>query len=345
MSRRSFLRSISAAGCLIAGVACGSDSPTGPSGRKQLEALSPLLTQAVVASTVNPVPTVRLVDAKGQPVRGAKIAFNMWMGSGHVADTAVLTDQSGIATPGEWVLGNGAGRNELVASGDSVAPVHFLAYAIADAPVLIVPLFTGEQVGLLNSSVTPPGVRVYDRFYNLVEGAKVTFAVSGGGALAPGNAVTNIFGQTSAVSWTLDASPGVSTVSARVEGSDSVAIFTARAVDSALVRWYTLESINGASPDQFYVLGATMALTSDGSYFEDVLWQYGNSLVSNHNSGAYSAQATTIFFHSITGGGEQGRIEGDRLMFDRPDPDWGDYVTWSYKLVSGQSVQVQTGSK
>jgi hypothetical protein len=343
MSRRSLVRSISAAGCLIAGVACGSDSPTGPSGRKQLEALSPLLMQAVVASTVNPVPTVRLVDAKGQPVQGVAIAFNVWRG-GHVADTAVLTDQSGIATPGEWVLGNEVGENVLVASGDSVAPVHFVAFTIADAPAVIVPLFTGEQVGMPNSSVTPPGVAVYDRFYNLVAGAKVTFAVSGGGALEPSNAVTNGMGRTSAVSWTLGASPGVSTVSARVEGSDSVAIFTARAVDSALVSWYTLESIGGVSPDQS-LSSATMALTPDGSFFEDVLWQYSGTLVRNHNSGTYKVQGTTIDFLYWTNGGEQGRIDGDRLMIDRPDPDWGDMVTWSYKLVSGQSVRGQMGSK
>ena len=57
-------------------------------------------------------PSVRVLDARGNPVAGVPVRFEVAEGGGQVADGVTVTDAQGQAMSGPWTLG-AQGRNAL----------------------------------------------------------------------------------------------------------------------------------------------------------------------------------------------------------------------------------------
>jgi hypothetical protein len=60
-------------------------------------------------------PAVRLLDGTGQPVAGAEVQFTVTRGGGSVASATAVSNASGVASSGNWILG-ASGVNTLTAS-------------------------------------------------------------------------------------------------------------------------------------------------------------------------------------------------------------------------------------
>ncbi|HEX6104261.1 MAG TPA: leishmanolysin-related zinc metalloendopeptidase [Gemmatimonadales bacterium] len=72
--------------------------------------------QSAAAGSPVPVPpSVRVLDATGQPVGGVQVAFAVGEGGGAVSSGLVTTDANGVATLGSWTLG-AAGVNTMSAT-------------------------------------------------------------------------------------------------------------------------------------------------------------------------------------------------------------------------------------
>ena len=90
-------------------------------------------------------PTVVLMDAGGEPVRGAPVVFNVASGGGSLVDPEQLTDATGRASVGDWILGPALGANTLTATTPELTPVTFTATAEPPTITSLVP--PSGQVG------------------------------------------------------------------------------------------------------------------------------------------------------------------------------------------------------
>lgn len=68
-----------------------------------------------VTSAVPILPSVRVVDASGNPVAGVGVRFAPTQGAATVTGAERVTDANGVATVGSWVLGTRAGEYRLTA--------------------------------------------------------------------------------------------------------------------------------------------------------------------------------------------------------------------------------------
>jgi hypothetical protein len=103
---------------------------------------------ASTGAAVGTAPSVVVTDAQGKPVAGVPVAFAVATGGGSVKGSAAVTDATGIATAGAWLLGTAAGPNTLTATcaGLAGSPVTFTATAV---------------VGVLNVEYNGTAVRSY----------------------------------------------------------------------------------------------------------------------------------------------------------------------------------------
>jgi acetyl esterase/lipase len=126
-------------------------------------------------------PAVKLLDAGGNPVGGAAVAFAAGNG-GSVAGATALTGADGVARAGNWTLGPTAGDQSLTATatGYPVAPTTFSATGIAGpasaarSSVEVSPSSIAAGTGTATLRVT-----VRDAYGNPVSGAAVTLSASG----------------------------------------------------------------------------------------------------------------------------------------------------------------------
>lgn len=89
---------------------------------------------APILSTVPVAPAVRVVDAAGNPRPGVPVTFTP-SGFGRVATPTVSTDAEGVATPGDWTLGDATGEQTLLVTVESArytfsatgtgTPIHY----------------------------------------------------------------------------------------------------------------------------------------------------------------------------------------------------------------------------
>lgn len=75
-------------------------------------------------------PRVRVSDAYGNPLSGISVTFVVETGGGSVSDPVAVSDVSGIAESGEWVLGS-PGLQRMVARAGQLASLPFTARAVA----------------------------------------------------------------------------------------------------------------------------------------------------------------------------------------------------------------------
>ena len=87
-------------------------------------------------------PSIRLVDSAGKPRAGVSVTFTPTVG-GRVASTTVSTGADGIASPGDWILGDIPGTQDLLVKVESAmlslratgtgTPIHFIPAQLAAA--------------------------------------------------------------------------------------------------------------------------------------------------------------------------------------------------------------------
>ena len=104
---------------------------------------------------VNVRPAVKLTGTGGTPVSGTSVTFAVTGGGGSVTSATVVSNASGIAQVGSWVLGGSPGTNTVTASAAGLAgsPVTFTATGQAEAyPIQIMnigpPLSAAVQAAL-----------------------------------------------------------------------------------------------------------------------------------------------------------------------------------------------------
>jgi hypothetical protein len=221
-------RSLLCLAAVLAVAAACSDDPVSPSD----DPVSPPQITAVVVrkvagdsqattvkSAVEVRPTVRVTDAADNPVPGVTVRFAVTSGGGSATGALAVTDASGLATVGDWILGTIAGTNTLRASVDSVG-VAFTATGMAGPPVRAARIPDTTLIGTVGLPIpVRPAVRVADAYDNPVPGVAVTFAVSSGGGSATGDTlVTDVGGRAMVGSWVLGTVTGSNTLAARVAG-------------------------------------------------------------------------------------------------------------------------------
>ncbi len=199
-------------------------------------------------------PAVIVKDTFNNAKSGVTVNFTTTAGNGSVTGGVALTNASGIATVGGWILGN-VGTDTLTATatgtGISGNPVKFLATsAAAGAPANVVAYVGNNKIGLVGWGVNVrPAVRVTDASNLPVNNATVTFAATGGGGSGTGLvATTNVNGIAQVGSWVLGGSAGTNTMTATVTGAG----ITGNPVtfsDTGYAAGYTITLINyGATP-------------------------------------------------------------------------------------------------
>lgn len=119
--------------CLVASIlACDGRSPT------EQKAAPPTVTltkqdgdgqSGAPGVVVSVAPSVRVVDSSGAARAGIEVDFAVVSGGGTVTGRTAVSDASGIARVGAWVLGPASGINTLSATAATGSPVTFTATA------------------------------------------------------------------------------------------------------------------------------------------------------------------------------------------------------------------------
>jgi adhesin/invasin len=218
-----------------------------PPGR--VEAASVTAQGGVAGLPVTTAPSVRVLDAFGNPAAGAQVTFSVFGGGGSVTEFIRTTGSDGIATVGSWQLGPLAGAQTLLArveaAGVTGNPVVFTAVALPGSPAQIAAASATSQTGTVSTAVSaPPAVVVRDAGGNPVQNASVSFAVTaGGGQVGSSTATTDAQGRASAGAWVLGPQAGTNTVTASVPGAGSVQ-FTAVATAGLATQFTMLAGNN-----------------------------------------------------------------------------------------------------
>ncbi len=229
-------------------------------------------------------PAVRITDASGNPIEGARPTWTQVQGSGSLAGGSNASRADGVADYTTWTpcctRGTIAVRVTLSGSPDTV-----VISSIAEAgPAATVVVQTGNgQTALTNTAVAiAPAVIVRDEFANPVPGVSVDFAVTAGGGSVAGNpATTDTNGIAGLVSWTLGATPGTNSLSATTQGVAGGAGFTATAGSGAV------------SPDLSTVSAAPTTIAASSGETVSIISVIARNGLGNPVSGATVAIAAS----------------------------------------------------
>ncbi len=196
----------------------------------------------VVSGQVFTTPArVRLQDASGNDVAqaGVPISVAISSGSGVLTGTSpVLTDATGEAEFDDLVITGVVGVRQLSFASPGLGFVTSGNVTVTAGAASSIQLVAGTgQNAVAGANVTtPPSVRVRDASGNVVAGAPVTFAVTGGaGTVLPATPVlTDANGLATATSWTLGTTAGLNLVNATSPGLvGSPVQFTANGIAGA----------------------------------------------------------------------------------------------------------------
>ena len=269
----------------LAAVACGDDGPAGPPRiPTRLVAQSSPAVAGIVATIVNPGPSVVLYDQDDKPMRGTAVHFAV-TGGGKIAATGPKTNSRGVASAGRWTLGTGSGIQKVVATVASLPPVEFVANVAPSTPVSLSIHLGGEQTGTVGTAVgTIPSAIVRDQYANPVPGVRVNFSVRSGGGTATGTAATTgPDGVATLGSWTLGTRSGPQTVGAEVTGMPMV-LYTASSMAGDA---HVMRVVSGI--DQITQVGTTLpagvVLRATDKY-DNVVVNRGMSLTIAQGDGA-----------------------------------------------------------
>ncbi|MCE2954950.1 MAG: hypothetical protein LW840_14745, partial [Gemmatimonas sp.] len=172
-----------------------------------------------VGGLVTPVPSIRVLDANGNPVAGVNVNFTASTGS-TVVGGAKTTNLQGVASPDGWQLGSTAATYTLSATVGSLPPVVFSAVARAGAAATMSILAGNNQSATVGRTLpVDPSVRITDALGNPIAGQEVVFEViDGGGSAVARRPVTDANGTATVGAWTLGETPGTNTLRATATG-------------------------------------------------------------------------------------------------------------------------------
>jgi hypothetical protein len=136
---------------LIGAAAC-SDSPTSVDSARNPDTSTPTNStpepasieviaggsqSANIGSSVAVYPQVLVRDASGKPLSAVSVNFTVTSGGGAIQNTTAVTNTQGVASAGNWTLGNTVGANTLQASVAALPPVVFTANAVGTYNITI----------------------------------------------------------------------------------------------------------------------------------------------------------------------------------------------------------------
>ena len=143
---------------------------------------------ATAGAAVAVRPAVIVRDAGGTPVAGIPVTFAVGAGGGTVTGGDATTGADGVATAGDWTLGDAAGTNILTATvgvqGVSGNPVTFTATATpgaASASKSSLDVSPKTIAASTGSSISVVTVVVRDQAGNAIAGQTVTLSATGAG--------------------------------------------------------------------------------------------------------------------------------------------------------------------
>lgn len=178
---------------------------------------------------------VDVLDAHGNGIARAPVAFRVVRGNGNVSPPAAFTAEDGRAVA-QWTLGTRTGENELLATcvwlpGRDV-PVKTVATPGAPSRLVLVASTKGEaRAGV---PITPaPVVRVEDALGNPVPGVPVHFRIAEGpGRVEPELASTDERGTARPLRW-VNCAAGPAGLTAEVDGLPPTVIRVLTRLDRA----------------------------------------------------------------------------------------------------------------
>ncbi|MBA3644838.1 MAG: hypothetical protein H0W63_01540 [Gemmatimonadaceae bacterium] len=126
-------------------------------------------------------PQVRISDSYGNAVAGVKVVFAVASGGGFVSNATVVSDSSGVATLGSWVLGESRTQT-MIATPEGLDPQTFTAIALVDSygcsnSRTISPEIRYAESLSSGSCVTADGV-YYEKFVVLLSAPAHVFSVA-----------------------------------------------------------------------------------------------------------------------------------------------------------------------
>ncbi len=131
---------------------------------------------AVAGATVPIAPSVKVVDAFGNPLQNVLVTFAVASGNGAITGALANTNASGIATVGSWQLGPSIGANTLSATVASLPALVFSATGTVG---------TASQVRITNTAPTLAAGRTFkltaqalDANNNVIPTATITWSSS-----------------------------------------------------------------------------------------------------------------------------------------------------------------------
>jgi len=163
---------------------------------------------------------VAVLDAHGNAVPRAPVAFRVVSGGGSASPPAAFTAADGRAVS-RWTLGARTARNELQAT-CALLPgriVTSVTVGTPGSPHRVARITTATTAARLGVPITAlPGVRVEDSMGNPVAGVPVRFHVaSGSGQVEPAVVATDELGLARPTRW-VACSVGTNSIAAEVEG-------------------------------------------------------------------------------------------------------------------------------
>ena len=197
---------------------------------------------------------VSVLDQDGEAFAGATVTFSVPAGEGMLSSAAdtnpcavkpptssitATTDANGQAAT-RLTLGSQPGTNRVKATVEGLEPATFTATAAEQAiPHRLTKVCGDSQEGTAGQLANPFVVSVVDEHSSALAGVVVSFSVTtGGGSLSSATATTDANGR-AATRLTLGDEPGPNTVSATVEGLESVT-FTATGQEDPLASLFDL---------------------------------------------------------------------------------------------------------
>lgn len=131
---------------------------------------------AVAGGNVPVAPSVKVVDAFGNPLGNILVTFAVASGGGSVTGGLANTNASGIATVGAWKLGPTIGSNSLTATVGALPAVTFTATAAVGAAAQV--RITNTAPTLAVGQTFKLTAQALDANNNVVPNAPITFASS-----------------------------------------------------------------------------------------------------------------------------------------------------------------------
>ena len=302
-------------------------------------ALTSTTLTAVVNTAVQPTPSVAVRNYRGNPVSGVPVGFLPSAG-GRVINKVAVTDENGIASPGQWTMSTFRGPQTLrVLVDQSTEVVLFTAEANPDVPAKLRSLWYDSGTGAISNDTMLVVAQLSDRFGNSVNtrGITVTFTVTDDNAsLSPVNVMTDSSGQARFL-WILGQAPVIYTLS--VSGPDLTGFTRSlQVLDPESTNVYDLESIAGNPPRDRTIERGYVALNNDGSLLDVLTGMPGFELEgTTRSSGTYEKQGEHLILRLSTDYWNAS-VSGDNLLVQRWDPNT--YVccaTWVYRKRDARS--------